>query len=613
MLKPTKKYNEKAKAEEKKKEEEHKTRSCGQKIKFWIYGKIMATTQDDMKENFDNLLAYIMINVPFNLLLSSCSSTSWELLREKTGTREDHAGLFVMASDIAVDIVDMPPIFMLTVAYFVFMAGPWLSNVKAKVDQQKRTSMLCMLDGMFFKIGRSAEETEKEMLKRDRTEFNHMLDLMDLDEDDAQLSNWLRTGFTWADAFPLYLKYIFCQPCHICKTCRKGSKANIIFKPNPRSLSTPRRNPDETGDEKFELLTNAEKYVLLVHGDIDYVPPSYLEEHFADDSKLFEERTEGEKTVTDTTKADKAQKYDKKSMTPSKLGKTENFCRRMYEPTGRERYSALASSNRRNIYGNLENEYNKRILANFSYKYLFATYVTAITFLVFFAWLGISVWLFLQQVSQINMSFELGQIMLGTPIPFVVPDAQLPIVSLSCTYGAIKMTLLMSKVFKSGLLKMCKCGCCNKKKMKVNKKSEIAVEDKTGGGKNVGTDIAAEKAKEQVDAKVEEKKQELQEKVDAKLQQGIDGKKEEEKEEKKDDLADVTEDDAFDTSTDTVIKVKNWDCEEKTTPNTNGTNGNTIVSDSTKEKVKNWDFEEQTTNGKQEDSSQGASLMRNTE
>jgi len=202
------------------------------------------------------------------------------------------------------------------------------------------------------------------------------------------------------------------------------------------------------------------------------------------------------------------------------------------------------------------------------------------------------------------MSFELGQIMLGTPIPFVVPDAQLPIVSLSCTYGAIKMTLLMSKVFKSGFLKMCKCGCCNKKKMKMNKKSEITVEDKTGGGKNVGTDIAKEKAKEQVEAKVEEKKQELIVKVDAKAQQVIDGKK---KEEKEDDLADVTEDDAFDTSTDTVIKVKNWDCEEETTPNTNETNEKVTVLDSTKDKVKNWDFEEQTSNGKQED---GASLMR---
>ena len=108
----------------------------------------------------------------------------------------------------------------------------------------------------------------------------------------------------------------------------------------------------------------------------------------------------------------------------------------------------------------------------------------------------------------------------------------------------------------------------------------------------------------------------MKQNLDAKLQQGIDGKKneeKEEKEEKEDDLADVTEDDAFDTSTDTVIKVKNWDCEENKTLNTNDTNEKTIVSDSTKEKVKNWDFEEQTTNGKQEDASQGESLMRNSE
>ena len=295
-----------------------------------------------------------------------------------------------MASDVAVDIVNMPPIFMLAVAYFVFMAGPWLSNVKAKVDQQKRTSMLCLLDGFLFKNGDPADKTEKDMLKRDRTEFNHMLDLMDLDEDSAELTNWLRTGFTWADAFPLYLKYIFCQPCHLCKTCRKGSKANIIFKPNPRSLSTPLRGPEETEGRKFEVLTNAEKYVLLVYGDVEYCHNQY-EEHFADDSKLFEERTEGDKTVTDTTKADKAQKYDtvKKNMLPSLNGKTENFCRRIWEPTGR---TGGVIGNRRNIYGNLENEYNKRILANFSYTYLFATYVTAITFLIFFAWLGISVW-----------------------------------------------------------------------------------------------------------------------------------------------------------------------------------------------------------------------------
>ena len=68
-----KNHKENVMADKKKKEEEHKERTCGEKIKFWIYAKIMATTKDDMKENFDNLLAYIMINV-------SCRECVWKLL-----------------------------------------------------------------------------------------------------------------------------------------------------------------------------------------------------------------------------------------------------------------------------------------------------------------------------------------------------------------------------------------------------------------------------------------------------------------------------------------------------------------------------------------------------
>ena len=149
--------------------------------------------------------------------------------------------------------------------------------------------------------------------------------------------------------------------------------------------------------------------------------------------------------------------------------------------------------------------------------------------------------------------------MLGTPIPFQVPNVQLPVVSLSCTYGAIRLTLFMSKVFKSGLFK-CTSKCC-KNKVKI-KRHEVEKKEK-GKRKTVVSDAIREKVEEKVKEKVEEKIEEVKEqvlvKVDEKLQEGIDSLK--------------------NSSTEIVEKTI-----EKTVE-INPSNNNTMIADKTKDDI----------------------------
>ena len=185
--------------------------------------------------------------------------------------------------------------------------------------------------------------------------------------------------------------------------------------------------------------------------------------------------------------------------------------------------------------------------------------------------------------------------MLGTPIPFQVPNVQLPVVSLSCTYGAIRLTLFMSKVFKSGLFK-CTSKCC-KNKVKI-KRHEVEKKER-GQRKTVVSDAICEQVEEKVKEKVEEKIEEVKEqvlvKVDEKLQQGIDSLKNstgsteivEKTIEKTVEInpsnnntmiADKTKDD---------IKLAEINGDDVFTEN----NATVIAVSATTEQIKNWDFD----------------------
>ena len=386
---------------ESKKAEEYAENSCGQKIKLYIYSKIMATTTDDMRENFDNLLAYIMVNVPFNLLLASCSSTSWELMKEPAGSREDNAGLFVISSDIAVDIVDMPVVFFLTVLYFLVMVGPWLANVKAKTDQQRRTSYTIMLDTYYWKAGMDAKEASDEFIKKDKVEHEKLMEQLEhhSEIEENGLYPWVLSGFTfWGNTIPFYFAGIICQPCKCINICRKGSKSGISVSQwaiNGSAKSEPKSS------ENFAALKQWEKYAIMVGDDFDNADK--YKEHFSDDSALFGKKFSGEKELVDTSAADKIQKE------PPESGR---YNKQFWEPSGRSKKLAETTngvgglgSYGANIYKPLDVAYINRVMANYSWPYFAKTYATAVTFLCFFAWLGISIWLFLQQLAQVNLEF----------------------------------------------------------------------------------------------------------------------------------------------------------------------------------------------------------------
>jgi hypothetical protein len=149
------------------------------------------------------------------------------------------------------------------------------------------------------------------------------------------------------------------------------------------------------------------------------------------------------------------------------------------------------------------------------------------TGLIFLAWLGISVWIFIVNAQNVisNTSLQFTDIVFGISLPFQVPDVQLPTAYLSFSYGFIKLNLFLLGWIK----KIISCVKSAPKKV-VDFSNETGLEEggkeekkqiDVGGavgtqaleaGKNKLTDTLKEKLKGAID-------EQLQKEIDA-LQEG---------------------------------------------------------------------------------------------
>jgi len=340
-------------------------------------------------------------------------------MRESTLERDDHAGLFVVSSDIAVEVVNMPLIFFTAVAWFMLMVGPWLSHIKTKNDQQRRTSIMLLSDLLLWEDGMDDEERLKTFIKKNRKDFEEIWE---------QVAHFQEELYeqVYENAYPrkTQLCYQFflllAGPLVCCCTCRHGSKYFIDLKYDKKTSGF--ENCKNNWESK-----RAWMYSILVGDDHR---SSLLEKYTTHFKKGISEKeikkSDGKNDVEAMKAAASFRTFDKENpgMVDGLIAQAKcNLSENEFKKRGtREMRKRLWEGSRSKggsgplKFTQLEKAYYRRILANYSWKLFISTYATTVVFLCFFAWLGVSVWLFFQQLALVDMDFELGAIVLGTPI-----------------------------------------------------------------------------------------------------------------------------------------------------------------------------------------------------
>jgi hypothetical protein len=92
----------------------------------------------------DDFFAYFFVSLPFNFLIASYTTVGPSLLSTDSATgkiaRKDGSGVWLMSSDVASKVVNLPFILMMVMAGLCFFAAPLVAWIIMKKDAEKRTS-----------------------------------------------------------------------------------------------------------------------------------------------------------------------------------------------------------------------------------------------------------------------------------------------------------------------------------------------------------------------------------------------------------------------------------------------------------------------------------------
>ena len=141
----------------------------------------------------------------------------------------------------------------------------------------------------------------------------------------------------------------------------------------------------------------------------------------------------------------------------------------------------------------------------------------------FVAWLFVALLIFYLKFSVLfstEFSFDFQELMFGVPIPFKVPGVQFPTAALSFSYGAIRISLIFSKMAKCKRFLPRHMNGLNKFEMQ---KSKVKIgELKTATAKS-GKVNMSQKMNEELKNRLEKAKEEALETVKGKIAKGVNG------------------------------------------------------------------------------------------